>query len=215
MSHVLPVTDATLEAEVLQSEIPVLVDFFADWCGPCKALAPLIEEIATTYRGRLKVVKIDVDQNPGAAQAFRIQSMPTLMLIHEQRLLERIVGLVDRKTLLEKLAPHVGSGSSVERWDIQRAKLAIESGLAVPVDLREAVDYQRARLPGAISAPPVDDGDRLAPLEDKGRRYLFYARTDEGVDEVAETAAQAGYRAAVLAEGLIGWELASAPVEKG
>lgn len=217
MSNVQPVTDATIESEVLGSEIPVLIDFFADWCRPCTALAPILEEVAGQFKGRIKFVKIDVDRNPGATQAFQVQSMPTLMLIHERKLLDRIVGLVDRKTLIERLTPHAAAapGGSVERWDVNRTKLALESGLAVPADVRASVDYQRARLPGAINVPPTDDGDRFAPLENRTRRYVFYGRTDEGVAEVAEEAARAGIRAVVLQEGLIGWELASAPIEKG
>jgi thioredoxin 1 len=95
------VSDATFEAEVLKSKEPVLVDFFAEWCGPCKAMAPALEQVASELAGKLKVVKIDVDQNPDITQRYRIQAMPTLIMFNAGKEVNRNVGALVQKTKLE------------------------------------------------------------------------------------------------------------------
>ena len=95
------VSDATFEAEVLKSKEPVLVDFFAEWCGPCKAMAPALEQVASELAGKLKVVKVDVDQNPGITQKYRIQAMPTLIMFNGGQEVNRNVGALVQKTKLE------------------------------------------------------------------------------------------------------------------
>lgn len=78
--HTIPVTDATFEAEVLQADGPVLVDFWAEWCGPCKSIAPILDEVSTEYMSRLKVVKLNTDENPDVSVKYAVRSIPTLML---------------------------------------------------------------------------------------------------------------------------------------
>ncbi|MCX7884919.1 MAG: thioredoxin [Caloramator sp.] len=89
---VIHATDSNFKEEVLNSDKPVLVDFWATWCGPCKMLAPTIDNIASKYDGQLKVVKVDVDQNPMSANMFGIQSIPTLILFNEGKALGKIIG---------------------------------------------------------------------------------------------------------------------------
>jgi thioredoxin 1 len=103
MGKALEVTDSTFEQEVLQSTQPVLVDFWAIWCGPCKAIAPIVEELASEYEGRLKVMKLDVDDNPRTASAYGVQSIPTLLVFKDGKPAERIVGAVPRKVIADKL----------------------------------------------------------------------------------------------------------------
>ena len=81
------VTDATFEQEVLNSEIPVLVDFWAAWCGPCRMVAPVLDKLAGEYAGQIKIAKVDVDANPGLSQAFRIQSIPNLMIVKQRTII--------------------------------------------------------------------------------------------------------------------------------
>lgn len=96
------VTDASFETEVINASEPVVVDFFAEWCGPCKAMAPALDQVAQEMAGKVKVVKIDVDQNPEITQKYRIQAMPTLMLFKGGKVAAQQVGALVQKRKLEE-----------------------------------------------------------------------------------------------------------------
>jgi thioredoxin 1 len=95
------VNDANFEAEVIKSSEPVVVDFFAEWCGPCKAMAPALDQVSQEMAGKVKVVKIDVDQNPEITQKYRIQAMPTLMVFKDGKVAAQQVGALVQKKKLE------------------------------------------------------------------------------------------------------------------
>jgi thioredoxin 1 len=101
------VSEDTFEKEVLQSSQPVLVDFYADWCGPCRAIAPIVEEIARDLSDRLKVVKLDVDQNPQTAMQYGVQSIPTLIIFKNGKEVERLIGYMSKAKLMSKIEPHL------------------------------------------------------------------------------------------------------------
>jgi thioredoxin 1 len=107
MSSVLSVTDNTFEQEVIKSEIPVLVDFWAPWCGPCKAVAPVVDDLSKEYEGRLKVVKLNTDENPKTAQAYSIKGIPSLFLFKAGQVVEQVVGAVPKSTLANAVNKHI------------------------------------------------------------------------------------------------------------
>ena len=98
------VTDATFDAEVLKSQTPVLVDYWAEWCGPCRMVAPVLEEIATEYAGKLSIVKLNVDDNPAVAQRYGIMNIPTLGVFKDGRVVKEIVGAKPKSALIRELA---------------------------------------------------------------------------------------------------------------
>ena len=99
MSSAAPVTDASFEQDVLKSVVPVLVDFWAPWCGPCRMVAPVVDEIAKDFEGKLKVVKLNTDENPNIASQYGIRSIPTLMIFKGGQKVETVVGAVPKTTL--------------------------------------------------------------------------------------------------------------------
>jgi len=103
------ITDANFEAEVLKADLPVLIDFWAEWCGPCRMLGPVIDEIAGELKGKLKVGKVDIDNNNGIAAQFGIQSIPTLMLFVNGKAVENLLGARPKAQILSVLTPHLTS----------------------------------------------------------------------------------------------------------
>jgi len=103
MGKALEITDSNFEQEVLKEKLPVLVDFWATWCGPCLMMTPIVEEIAQEYAGRLKVAKLDVDQNNRTSIQYGIRSIPTLFFFKDGKVVDRIVGAVPKQNLVEKI----------------------------------------------------------------------------------------------------------------
>lgn len=100
-------TDGNFETEVLNSSQPVLVDFWAAWCGPCRMIAPVIEELAGEFEGRAKIGKMDVDQNQQFPFKYGVRSIPTLLIFKDGQVVDQVVGVVPKKVLAEKLMAHV------------------------------------------------------------------------------------------------------------
>ncbi|HXF82736.1 MAG TPA: thioredoxin [bacterium] len=109
MGKAVHVTERDFEAQVIKSEVPVLVDFWAEWCGPCRMIAPIVEDLAAEYEGRLKVVKVDVDQNNALAFRYGVMSIPTLGIFKGGQMVERLVGYMPKQELKKRIDPLVGS----------------------------------------------------------------------------------------------------------
>lgn len=106
-ADVLEVTDENFESEVLKSDVPTLVDFWAVWCGPCRQVAPTVDALATEYKGKLKVAKMDIDHHQITPQQFGIRSIPTLLLFKNGKVAETIIGAMPRAKIEAKITPHL------------------------------------------------------------------------------------------------------------
>ncbi|MFC6885892.1 MULTISPECIES: thioredoxin [Actinomadura] len=107
MTAPIEVTDATFDEKVLGSSTPVLVDFWADWCGPCRMIAPVLEQIASEHDGRITIAKMDYDGNPLTPQKYGVLGLPTLLLYKDGEVVEQIVGAKPKRALLKVLEPHL------------------------------------------------------------------------------------------------------------
>ena len=107
MSNIVSISDDTFEREVVESAVPVLVDFWAQWCGPCKAIAPILDDLAEKYNGKVKVVKLDVDNNPATPPKFGVRGIPTLILFKDGQVQATQVGLISKAELANFIDDHV------------------------------------------------------------------------------------------------------------
>jgi len=105
--HIVNATDENFKNIVLESDVPVLVDFWAPWCGPCRMIAPIIEEIADEYAGRLKVVKLNTDENMDSALEYSIRSIPTLGIFRDGQIVDTVTGAAPKKMLKAKIDQHL------------------------------------------------------------------------------------------------------------
>ena len=107
MAEILAVNEAEFEEKVIREELPVLVDFWAPWCAPCKMIAPVLDDLAATYAGRLKILKVNVDENQELAGRYQIMGIPSLLLFKDGAQVDSFVGVVPKQTLVNKIEPHL------------------------------------------------------------------------------------------------------------
>ena len=210
---VMQVTDATFEREVMEAKTPVLIDLYADWCGPCRQMAPIVAEFDAELGGRLKTVKIDVDANPMCAQMFRASSIPMFVVMKDGKVLGHQLGAVPKSALRRLVEPALGPDEVAV--DAESLAAMLVAGQALAVDLRDPSAYERFRIPGAINLPAAEMEARKDELRgDDGRVRVVYGRSDEGA-EVARQLAVEGIEVRYLEEGFLGWESAGLEVERG
>lgn len=209
------VTEATFEKEVLQSELPVMIDFHADWCQPCKQQTPIVEEVAGELQGKVKFVSVDVDRAPRIAAAFRVQAIPQLFVIVDGQVAQAWDrGLADKKTILAMLKPFLpASANEVAPKDL--AQLLVQRK-ALPVDIREPGVFARYHIPGAINIPTAEIETRLAELVPRdGRVRVLYGRAGDEAKDLAEKLTKQGQGVGFLAGGFLHWEADGLEVERG
>lgn len=207
------VTERDFEQAVLLQEVPVLVEFTADWCQPCHAIAPEVEAFAKEMAGKLGVVKVDIDKSQMLAKQLRIQSVPTFMLFAEQRLADAQVGALDRKALRAMVEPFLPR----QQGALKARELAVllKQGAVAAVDVRDAAAHGRAHLPGAKSLPLEEIEGRLAELYMLPGQPVLYDRSGDKVKELAEKLAEQDVAVAFLEGGILAWEAEGLPVERG
>ena len=211
---VLLVSESDFEKEVLRSELPVLVDLYADWCAPCKDMAPILEQLSTELEGALKIVRVDVESSPALARGFRVRSIPMLVLISGGRPVDQVVGAVDKKAIMALLKPVLPRSSN----ELEPAELAelLAQRRVVPVDVRDPSAYGRYRIPGALSLPATAIMDRLSELrETDGRLPVLYSRSTDEAKELSEKIISQGVEVAYLKGGFLHWEADGLEVERG
>ncbi|HVU01736.1 MAG TPA: thioredoxin domain-containing protein [Polyangiaceae bacterium] len=206
------VTDQTFEREVLQSELPVLVEFSAEWCGPCKTIAPEVRALADDLKEKAKVVTIDIDRSPLIARELGVQSVPTFVVFHQGRPVGGRVGALRRTQLREMLEPFLPRAAGA----LKAPELAelLKRGQVVPVDVREAAAFRRAHLPHAVSIPLEEIEGRLAELHMLPGAPVLYCRSGDKTKALAEKLANEGMPVAFLEGGLLGWEASSLELER-
>jgi thioredoxin 1/putative thioredoxin len=206
------VTERDFEAQVLGSEIPVLLEFTAEWCQPCKAIAPDVQAFAEEMQGRVKVLKVDIDKSPAIAQQLRIQSVPTFMVVAEGRIANGVVGAIRKKKMLELVEPFLPRPEGALKT-AEVAKL-ISARAAQAIDIRDAAAFARAHLPGAMNIPLEEIDGRLAELHMGRGQPVVYCRGGDKSKELAERLASQGMPVSFLEGGLLAWEADGLPIEK-
>lgn len=205
------IAEHEFEERVLRSEAPVLVDFFAEWCAPCKQMNPELETLAAELEGRASVVKVDIDRSQRLASMLRIQSVPTYIVFAQGRPVGAERGVVPRARLRELIDPFLPRAEGAIRTE-ELAEL-LKQRAVVPVDTRDAFSYGRARIPGAKHLPLDEIEGRLAELHMMGQPVL-YCRAGDRTKELAEKLARDGIGVPFLEGGFLMWEADMLPIEK-
>lgn len=206
------VTEQTFEREVIQTELPVLIEFSAVWCAPCKQIEPDVVAIAHELEGRAKVYKIDVDKSPMLAQEMQVKSVPTFIVVKGGRVVAAQPGAMRRqqmRALIEPFLPRSESAVRVEEY----LKLAL-SERVVAVDTRDAASYARAHIPGAVNLPLAEVEAKIDTIASTGKVPVLYDRSGSDTKEIAEKLAEQGVPVAFLEGGFLSWEVAGQAIER-
>ena|SRR6185503_16641759 len=201
-----PVTEQNFEREVLMSELPVLLEFGATWCGPCKVVAPELEALATELDGKAKIVSVDIDRSPLLARELGVQSVPTFVVFHQGRPVGGRVGALRKPQLREMLEPVLPRAAGALKP--QEVFALVKQGRVSLVDTREAPVFNRSRIGGAVNIPIEEIETRLAELHMLPSPPVLYCRAGDKTKDLAARLAEQGMPVAFLEGGVLGWEAA-------
>jgi thioredoxin 1/putative thioredoxin len=213
MAAALPVvTERTFEQEVLTSELPVLLEFSAEWCGPCKQMAPDLIALARELEGKAKIVTMDIDKSPNIPRQMGVQSVPTFVVFHGGRPVGGKVGAMRKAELRGLLEPYLPRAEGAIRPE-ELVQL-LQAGRVSVVDTREAPVFNRAHLPSAINLPIEEIETRLAELHMLPAPPVLYCRSGDRTKDLAAKLAEQGIACAFLEGGVLGWEASGLKLER-
>lgn len=212
MSALPVVTERTFEQEVLMSELPVLLEFTAEWCGPCKTMAPELQSLARELEGKAKVVTLDIDKSPMIPRQMGVQSVPTFVVFQGGRPVGGKVGALRKAELRALVEPFLPRAEGAIRPD--ELAMLLKEGRVSLVDTREGAVFKRAHLPTAISLPLEEIESRLAELHMLPATPVLYCRAGDRTKDLAAKLAEQGLPVAFLEGGVLGWEAAGLKLER-
>lgn len=207
-----PVTEQTFEQEVLRSELPVLVEFGAEWCGPCKMVAPELQALSTELDGKAKIVTVDIDNSPLLARELGIQSVPAFVVFHQGRPVGGRVGAMRKRELRQLVEPFLPRAAGALKPE--EAGILAQQGQISLVDTREPAVFRRAHLPGAVNIPLEEIDSRLAELHMLPGAPVVYCRAGEKTKELVERLGQQGMSLSFIEGGVLGWEASGFSLER-
>jgi thioredoxin 1/putative thioredoxin len=200
------VTEQNFESEVLRSELPVLVEFGAEWCGPCKVVAPELEALAIELKDKAKLVTVDIDRSQLLARELRIQSVPTFIVFHQGQPVGGKAGAMKRAQLREMIDPFLPRAAGALKPE-EVAALVVQGRISL-VDTREPMVYGRAHIEGATNMPSEEIETRLAELHMLPGAPVLYCRSGDITKDLAAKLAESGVPVSFLEGGVLGWEAA-------
>lgn len=206
------ISEQDFEREVLRSELPVLIDFTATWCAPCKTVAPEVEAIARELEGKAKVVKVDIDKSKRLATTLRVKAVPLFMVFHRGRPVAADQGVLRRNQLRDLIDPFLPRAEGAIR-PVELTQL-IKEEQVVAIDTREERAYGRAHIPGAVHMPLEEIEGRLAELHMLPGAPVLYCRSGDKTKELAAKLAEGGMPVAFLEGGFLAWEAEALPIER-
>jgi len=198
------VTDDDFDGIVLGSDKPVLVDFWAAWCAPCRMVEPVLEELSEEYADTVTVAKLDVDQSPLVAQRYQVRSIPTLILFEDGEAKQAVQGALPKASIVDLLERSV-STLAPPRIDVATLARRLDAGESFSiVDLRAEADFDRAHLPGAIRREPDQVASMLA--DDDTAPIVLVCRVGRESEALAKRLAGHGREVVALEGGLLEWQ---------
>lgn len=198
--------------EVMRSKVPVLVEFGADWCGPCKVVAPELRALAMELEGKAKVVTVDIDRSPVLAKELGVQTVPTFVVFDKGRPVGAQSGALKKAQLLAIIEPFLPRPAGALKP--QEVAPLVARKQVILIDTRDQAVFSRVHLPGAVHMPIEEIEGRLAELQMLQAAPVLYCRSGEQTKDLAAKLLADGMPISYLDGGVLSWEAAGLPVER-